>query len=188
MVIFRGLKRIMGMSYRIAKQFLLGLAACLLFNACLGSHQESATPAAAPAMSPGRVTLSPELLEQEVYHRVNAYRRSRGLSQQALDPRMSELAREHSRWMASSRGQLSHRGSEKRFRKLQSEPVMLVSFAENVAYNLGHADPAGVAVNGWIRSSGHHRNMTRRDDQLTGIGAARAKDGSWYFTQLFGER
>ena len=100
---------------------------------------------------------------------------------------MSEQAREHSRWMAR-RGDLSHRGAERRFRKLQEDPTRLMSFAENVGYNFGHADPAGVAVAGWIRSQGHHANMTRRDDEITGIGVARAEDGSWYLTQLFGRR
>ncbi len=177
--------QIMGMSYRIAKQFLLGLVACLLFDSCFRSRREAATPAT--PVAPQRVSLSPESVEREVCRRVNAYRRSRGLAVQGLDRKMSQLARDHSRWMAS-RKNLSHRGSDARFRNLQGEPVRLVSFAENVAYNLGHADPAGVAVDGWIRSSGHHRNMTRRNDQLTGVGVARAKDGSWYLTQLFGKR
>lgn len=98
---------------------------------------------------------------------------------------MSQLAREHSQWMASRRT-MSHRGADGRFRKLQ--PAGMVAFAENVAYNLNHPDPAQTAVQGWIGSPGHHRNMIGADYRLTGVGVARAKDGSWYFTQLFGRR
>ena len=126
-------------------------------------------------------------MERAVFGRVNAYRRSLGLTGQSLDREMSKLAREHSRWMASRR-KLSHRGAGRRFRDLQGEPVGLLSFAENVAFNFGQADPARVAVDGWVGSAGHQRNMTRREDQLTGVGVAQAKDGSWYLTQLFGRR
>jgi uncharacterized protein YkwD len=131
--------------------------------------------------------MTTEQAEREVYGRVNSYRRSRGLPALALDRKMSQLAREHSRWMAS-RKNLTHRGSSRRFRKLQGDPTDLVSFAENVAYNLGHSNPAQVAVQGWLRSPGHHRNILRREDQLTGVGVAKARDGPWYFTQLHGTR
>lgn len=170
----------MSMTQSIATQFLLVAVTCLAFSACGGGGVD-------PAPAAARTSMSPEQAEREVYQRVNQYRRSRGLPEQALDARMSQLARDHSRRMAS-RGKLSHRGSDDRFSKLQGEPVQLISFAENVAFNLGHANPAEKAVDGWIGSSGHRRNMTRREDQLTGIGAAVAGDGSWYFTQLFGER
>ena len=158
---------------------LMGLAACVLLGC--RARRESAAPA------PARIKQSPEQLEREVYGRVNAYRQSRGLPALAMDRKMRALAREHSRWMAR-RTNLTHRGSGARFRRLQGDPTSLVSFAENVAYNLGHANPARVAVDGWLRSPGHHQNIMRRDDQLTGVGVAQARDGSWYFTQLHGRR
>ena len=180
----------MSMTMDFAKQFvrlraaprrllLLGLLSCLLVGC--RDRRESA------AASPVRVNQTPEQVEREIHGRVNAYRRSRGLAPLAMDHTMNTLAREHSRWMAS-RGKLTHRGSDRRFRKLQSEPTHLKSFAENVAFNWNHPNPGEVAVDGWIKSPGHHRNILRRDDQVTGVGVARAKDGSWYFTQLFGLR
>jgi uncharacterized protein YkwD len=150
-----------------------------LLAGCASQHEaETRLPAA-------RTSQSPEQIEREVYGRVNAYRRSRGLPALAEVGKMNQLAREHSRWMAS-RGNLSHRGSGARFRKLQREPTSLVSFAENVAYNFGHARPGEVAVEGWLRSPGHHRNILRADDRLSGIGVAMAPDGSCYLTQIFG--
>jgi uncharacterized protein YkwD len=181
----------MGVQPSIAKQIVsrrrplwrLGAVAVFasLLAACASTHKhESRQPAA-------RTSQSPEQIEQEVYGRVNAYRRSRGLAVLDRDGKMNQLAREHSRSMAS-RAKLGHRGSSRRFRRLQGQPTSLVSFAENVAYNFGHARPGEVAVEGWLRSPGHHRNILRPDDRLTGIGVAMARDGSWYLTQLFGRR
>ena len=143
-------------------------------------RQEVRQPAARTAQSPVQI-------EREVFDRVNDYRRSRGLAALERDGKMNQLAREHSRRMAA-RGNLSHRGSGGRFRSLQAAPTSLISFAENVAYNFGHAKPGEVAVQGWLRSQGHHRNILRANDRLTGIGVAEASDGSWYLTQLFGQR
>ena len=98
---------------------------------------------------------------------------------------MDRLAQEHSDRMAK-RGKLDHRGSSWRFRRLQRPPTALISFAENVASNLGHERPGEVAMQGWLRSPGHHRNILRADDRLTGVGVAQAGDGSWYLTQVFG--
>jgi len=161
---------------------LLALAGSLVSGCALRRKeiQHAREPAALTSMSPAEA-------EAVIYRQVNDYRQSRGLARLTRDRRMSEIAREHSGWMAA-RGKLSHRGADGRFRRLQDSPTQLRSFAENVAYNLGHDSPAQVAVDGWIRSPGHHSNMIRRDDELTGIGVARARDGSWYLTQLFGRR
>jgi len=98
---------------------------------------------------------------------------------------MGELARAHARAMAS-RGKLSHRGASGRFRAL--EPSGMNAFAENVAFNLGHSDPATTAVRGWINSPGHHRNMVSPTYGFAGLGVARSAEGGWYFTQIFGSR
>ena len=57
------------------------------------------------------------------------------------------------------------------------------SFSENVAYNMGHADPVAVAVQGWINSPGHRANMLATNT-VCGI-AVYCKYGHFYFTQLF---
>ncbi|MGI9242667.1 MAG: CAP domain-containing protein [Verrucomicrobiales bacterium] len=134
-----------------------------------------------------RSSQSPAQVEAEVFRRVNEYRRSRGLAALARDQEMDRSAQAHSERMAR-RGKLDHRGSGRRFRDLQREPTSLISFAENVAFNLRHERPGEVAVQGWLRSPGHHRNILRPDDRLTGIGVAQAADGSWYLTQLHGRR
>ncbi len=178
----RALGRTNGMQVRIAKSLSI---VCLLLIATLPT---------ACRLDPERqqikridtlVSGTRAGIERNVFEQVNDYRSSRGLVPLSWDSRMNALARDHSEWMAR-RGKLSHRGSDGRFKDLQSSGV--IGFAENVAYNLGHGDPAGTAVSGWIRSRGHHRNMTNSTYRLTGVGIARSKDSGWYFTQVFGRR
>ena len=57
--------------------------------------------------------------------------------------------------------------------------------SENLAYNFGHADPAARAMETWLDSSAHRREMERGTFRLTGIGVARTPDGKYFFTQLF---
>jgi uncharacterized protein YkwD len=53
--------------------------------------------------------------------------------------------------------------------------------AENVAYG---ADDATEAVELWLRSAGHKKNI-RGNFTHTGISVVRDSDGRLYFTQLF---
>jgi uncharacterized protein YkwD len=163
----------------------IALAWCLVLFAVSSCGVHKRVEVAAPRASFAESELSPLQIESDVFQRVNIYRRAKGLPALAVDRRMSELAREHARWMASRRT-MTHRGFKDRFDRLQSPDPM--SVAENVAYNLGHSDPARVAVEGWVESSGHRRNMTGRDDRLSGVGVARGSGGAWYFTQLYGQR
>lgn len=68
--------------------------------------------------------------------------------------------------------------------------------AENVAKNKGNADKCRVslpsrtkgcgkvAVDGWIASDGHRKNLLG-DFCCCGVGVFLSKDGTWFFTQLF---
>jgi uncharacterized protein YkwD len=56
---------------------------------------------------------------------------------------------------------------------------------ENIAYNQGYDDPSGFAVQRWMGSAMHRANILNGQFTRTGIGVARAADGSIYFTQVF---
>ena len=79
---------------------------------------------------------------------------------------------------------LSHDGFNDRFTQARNQ-LNLMGFAENVAYNYGHADPTQSAVDGWIKSQGHRENMLK-DMNICAV-AVYEKDGKWWFTQLFGK-
>jgi uncharacterized protein YkwD len=60
--------------------------------------------------------------------------------------------------------------------------------AENLHRSSGYNDPALVAVEGWMGSAGHRRNLLNRQFTSTGIGFSRARDGTWFATQIFASR
>ncbi|MEL6457125.1 MAG: CAP domain-containing protein [Cyanobacteria bacterium J06636_27] len=122
-------------------------------------------------------------IEQSTHRLINAYRNRRGLSPLRRNNYLNKLARHHSRRMAAKLCGHGHSGSEGRYEKI-SKYIPYRRVAENVAYNGGHKYPDRVAVKGWIKSPGHHKNMVGQY-KYTGIGVAKSKCGQYYFTQLF---
>lgn len=126
-------------------------------------------------------TNSVAAIEKAVYNQVNQYRASKGLPPLTANTRMSEQARIHSQNMASGKVSFGHQGFQQR---VTAVAIPYSSAAENVAYNQGYSDPATLAVQGWIKSTGHRQNM-EGNFNLTGIGVAINAKGQYYFTQLF---
>lgn len=119
--------------------------------------------------------------EAAILESVNAHRRSAGLPPLALDERIRTLAREHSESLAAGARLLDHDGFEARIGML-GRPYRRA--AENAASNRGFADPPAAAVERWLSSPDHRRNI-EGDFDLTGIGVARSANGTFYFTQIF---
>jgi uncharacterized protein YkwD len=125
-------------------------------------------------------------LEQTVLTQINQYRASRGLPALTLDPRISTQALRHSQAMANGQVRFSHDGFDSRVDAI-ARTIPYRAVAENVAYNQGYNDPAQRAVQGWLKSPGHRKNIEGQFD-LTGIGIARNAKGEYYFTQIFIKR
>lgn len=125
-------------------------------------------------------------LEQSVYKQINQFRSSRKLPPLTLDSRISEQARLHSEAMASGRVPFGHNGFEDRVNAL-SKSIAYRAAGENVAYNQGYSSPDQQAVQGWLKSPGHFKNIVGNFD-LTGIGIAKNAKGEYYFTQIFVKR
>ena len=122
-------------------------------------------------------------LELLAHQKVNQYRQSKNLPLLKLDKVISQQARIHSQNMAQGKLPFSHQGFENRIKAISLE-ISYSSAAENVAYNQGYRDPVEKAVEGWIKSPGHHKNMIG-NHSLTGIGIAKNSQGEYYFTQIF---
>ncbi|MEG4351127.1 CAP domain-containing protein [Microcoleus sp. LAD1_D3] len=120
-------------------------------------------------------------LEKAVNQQINQYRASKKLPPLSIDPRISQVARIHSEDMAKGKVSFSHDGFEGRAKAIT---VPYQSVAENLAYNFGYNDPVRNAVEGWIKSDGHRKNMEGQFN-VTGIGVAKNAKGEYYFTQLF---
>ena len=125
-------------------------------------------------------------LEQSVHKQINDYRKSRNLPPLTLDARITQQSRIHSEAMASGRVPFSHNGFEGRVRAIASA-IPYRSAAENVAYNQGYSKPDQQAVQGWLKSPGHYKNIVG-DFDLTGIGITKNAKGEYYFTQIFIKR
>lgn len=122
-------------------------------------------------------------LEQAIYQQINQYRQSRKLAPLQLDLRISEYARIHSERMASETILFSHAGFEERIQAIGNR-IPYQQAAENIAVNKGNADPVKVAVQGWLKSPSHRKNIEGQFN-LTGIGIAKNAIGEYYFTQIF---
>ena len=123
--------------------------------------------------------LSP--IELQAFEKVNDYRRQRDLPPLVVDERLVKQARIHSRNMGNGVTAFGHDGFNER---VKATRINFKTAAENVAYNQGYADPAAHAVQGWINSEGHRRNIVG-DFNLTGMGVYQNDAGRYYFTQLF---
>ena len=155
-------------------------------GAASGQESQSSTARSTPNQ-PNRnlqSTSTPVMssLELTTHNLVNEYRQSRNLPPLVADPAILAQAKAHSEEMARS-GNMNHDGFARRA-DLVSQTIVYRSVAENVAFNGGHGQPDRVAVQGWIASPGHQRNMLGQYD-LTGIGVAKNAKGEYYFTQIF---
>ncbi len=83
--------------------------------------------------------------------------------------------------MARGKRGFGHSGFSER---VKATGLQFTSAAENVGQNQGFDDPAGQAVEGWLHSHGHRTNIEGRFN-LTGVGVARSRNGTFFFTQIF---
>ncbi|MGB7709404.1 MAG: CAP domain-containing protein [Microcoleus sp.] len=155
----------------------------LVFLAILPNFSQL-IPTQSPPQNPMNTNLASSAitdLEKAVNLQINQYRASKKLPPLSIDPRISQQARIHSENMASGKVKFSHDGFDGRVKAIT---IPYQSVAENVAYNMGYSDPVRNAVDGWIKSDGHRKNMEGQFN-LTGIGIAKNAKGEYYFTQLF---
>ncbi len=122
-------------------------------------------------------------LEQSIHQQINQYRQSINLSPLVINQTIVNEARQHSQNMAEGKVSFSHEGFDNRI-SIIANSITYSSAAENVAYNQGHSNPATIAVEGWLKSSGHLQNI-KGDFNLTGVGVAQNSAGEHYFTQIF---
>jgi len=120
-------------------------------------------------------------MEAEILRLVNEYRAKKNLPALQTNPTIAAAARKHSKDMAARRVGFGHGGFDNRIDKLLHGIKGAYAGAENVAYGSRSAE---AVVKLWINSKGHRKNILGKYN-LTGIGIARSKDGTLYFTQIF---
>jgi len=125
-------------------------------------------------------------LEDALYDAVNQARLREGLIALRRDADVDRVARAHSRDMAT-RGYFAHETPEGLTPpdRLARGGVTGISLAgENVGLT-SRGDPNREIVEGWLASPVHRRNLLAPMFNVTGIGIARAADGTLFYTQLY---
>ncbi len=125
-------------------------------------------------------------LEARFHQMVNDYRQGRHLIPLERDAALDAVARAHSQDMAR-RSYLAHVNPEGQDPVDRIEAAGIDGFtlaAENAGLT-DRDDPGREILEGWIASPIHRNNLHAPPFNRTGVGIARAGDGTWYVTQLY---
>jgi uncharacterized protein YkwD len=125
-------------------------------------------------------------LEATFHEQVNGFRSSQHLITLRRLPEIDRVARAHSEDMAQ-RHYLSHVSPEGRnpVDRLRDGGVSGFSLAAENAGMTSRGNPNSEIFQGWLHSPVHRRNLVAPPFNATGIGIARAADGTFYYTQLY---
>ncbi|HEX6124491.1 MAG TPA: CAP domain-containing protein, partial [Pyrinomonadaceae bacterium] len=126
-------------------------------------------------------------LERKVFSMLNRERRSQGLSELEWNDEVAAVARLHSHNMAEAKF-FSHRGTDGSMVDGRADRIGLGSWrtiGENIAYIRGYEDPAALAVEKWMESTAHRKNLLGPNWKESAVGVAITSDGTYYLTQVF---
>lgn len=126
-------------------------------------------------------------LERRVFKLLNDVRRKQGLQDLEWSDDVAAVARVHSLNMADEKF-FSHRGSDGSMVDDRADKLGLGSWrviGENIAYMRGYDDPAALAVEKWMESTAHRKNLLGPNWKESAVGVAITKDGTYYMTQVF---
>ena len=125
-------------------------------------------------------------LETRIFAAINDQRRQLGLRDLVWSEDVANAARAHSQAMADRRF-FSHQDPLRGdlIQRLNSAGIVCGVCAENIFMEQGYADPVQLAVQGWMNSPSHRANILDARLTRTGVGIARAADGTVYVTQIF---
>lgn len=119
---------------------------------------------------------------EEALTLVNAFRQRNGRKPLLLSGRMSQDALSWSKRMAADFDKAVRNRASERAARNKAFRHSDLPYAENIAYN--YRDGAERAVQQWIESPGHRKNMLG-NHRYMGIAFAQDADGAYYWTQVF---
>lgn len=149
--------------------------------------KQAAPKTASPAGNTRRRANSALPIERVVFELLNEARAEKGLSALEWDDSLAELARMHSRNMANEKF-FSHRGQDGSMVDDRAQKLGIFNWraiGENIAFLQGYENPAKLAVEKWMNSPAHRRNVLGEKWTDSAVGVALGPDGSYYFTQVF---
>jgi uncharacterized protein YkwD len=164
-------------------RILTASAVILLVAGCM-------VPAAAPAVSPESPPRPTKYsaTEARIFDLINAERRHNGLTALVYSEQLDRMAKIQAENMARFQ-KMAHTLPNAQLPTL-GDRARYVGYpygrlTENVALGYPNAE---TAVEGWMNSSGHRRNILDGGVVETGIGVARSSAGGIYYCQVFARR
>jgi uncharacterized protein YkwD len=147
-----------------------------------GSTRSRVTPGSSASKRTSAGTI-----EQQIFSLINDERSKMGLSELEWSESLAALARLHSDDMANVKF-FSHRGSDGSMVDDRADRLGLGSWrsiGENIAYMRGFDDPASLAVEKWLESPAHRKNLLGPNWKESAVGVAMTEDGTYYMTEVF---
>lgn len=132
-------------------------------------------------------TTAVRALERDAFQLINSERGLAGLPGLKWSDKVAEVARLHSNNMAELNF-FSHKGLDGLMVDERAEKLNMgrwLAIGENIAFMKGYENPVEVAVEKWLNSPGHKKNLLNPDWTEAAIGLAVTADGKYYFTQVF---
>lgn len=128
----------------------------------------------------------PTAKETQLLELLNAERKKADLPLLKLHPVLTQVARAHSANMARQEKMAHDLDGMTPFDRVKKSGYRYRYVAENIAW--GTPDIGlPVLVKGWMDSESHRKNLLNMVYVETGLGMGTAKDGSIYYTQVFGQ-
>lgn len=126
-------------------------------------------------------------VEQRVFELLNAERTAKGLAPLSWNEEVAAVARRHSSNMAAEKF-FSHRGSDGSMVNDRAFHQGLFNWSligENIAFIRGYSDPEARAVQNWMNSTRHRKNLLNDVWTDSAVGVVLTADGTYYLTQVF---
>ncbi|MEZ5307580.1 MAG: CAP domain-containing protein [Pyrinomonadaceae bacterium] len=130
-------------------------------------------------------TLSGEA--KTIFQKVNAERKAKGLSALRWHEDLAKVAYKYSRKMARE-GFFSHYDSDGNsvVERAEDEGIKnWTKIGENLFTSEGFLDPETIAVEGWMKSKSHRKNILDKEWTDTGVGVYQTGENEFYVTQVF---
>ena len=131
--------------------------------------------------APSTQSQSADEIGKRIVAYTNQFRAQKGLKPVRWNQALANTGFTHSINMGIGKVGWGHDGFRER---IQSLPIKAKSAAENLYMGNMPGDVAKLAVDGWIESPGHLKNLVGNFTDC-GVGVYQTRGGYWYFTQLF---
>lgn len=147
------------------------------------TRKSSPTPHRTATRTATTAASTASTVQEQVVALVNRRRAEHGCGAVRVNSRLTQAAQLHSQDQAAN-STMSHTGSDGSSPWDRAERAGYPdAIGENVA--MGYATAAAV-MDGWMNSDGHRANILNCAAKAIGVGYAKSRDGTPYWTQMFG--